>query len=248
MSPHDATRGFDQAAEEYERGRPSFPEDAVAALADECRVRASSTVIELGAGTGKFTRQLWRRSAKWIAVEPMAGMRAILEETIPEIDIYEGTAESIPLPDASCDVVLAAQCFHWFRGVEALGEIHRILRPQGRLGLIWNVRDDETSWVAELTTMLEQYRGTTPSYASMDWRRSFTTSTLFTHLNERAFPFAQNMDVDMLVDRVASISFVALLPDEEKQDLFERVKALVADHATFFDMPYVTDIYWCTRR
>lgn len=248
MARHDAAHGFDVAADEYERGRPSYPEAALDCLADECRIRPSSTVVELGAGTGKLTKQLWRRAAKWIAVEPSGPMRTILEETLPQVDAVDGTAESIPLPDSSCDVVVVAQAFHWFRGVEALAEIKRVLRPQGKLGLIWNVRDDEEPWVAELSRILSEHEGSAPRYARMDWRRVFTTTTLFTPLNDRSFPYRQEMDADGLVDRVTSISFIALLPEDEKAAVVDRVRALVADKPGYFDLPYLTDVYWCTRR
>ena len=246
---HDATRGYDQAADEYERGRPSYPAAAVGCLADECRIRPSSTVLELGAGTGKLTRQMWRRAAKWIAVEPSAPMRAILEETIPEVEAVDGTAESIPLPDSSCDAVVVAQSFHWFRGAEALAEIKRVLRPQGKLGLVWNVRDEEAEpWVADLTALLDEHRGATPSYSSMAWRRPFTTTTLFTALNDRSFAYEQEMDLDGLADRISSISFVALLPDDERAALVERAKEIAGNRTGFFTLPYRTDVYWCTRR
>ena len=249
MAPHEATAGFDLAVEEYERGRPSYPAEAVDLLTEECRIRPSAAVVELGAGTGKLTRLLHRRAGPWIAVEPSAPMRALLAEAVPGINVVDGYAESIPLPDSSADTVVVAQAFHWFRPSESLAEIHRVLRTGGRLGLVWNRRDLEAAeWLVALQRIIERYRGDAPSYLDGAWHRPFQTTTLFTKLQRRTVPYEQGMDADLLVDRVLSISFIARLGEDEKARVADEVRAVVAGEEAFFTVPHLTDVFWCARR
>ncbi|WP_439814784.1 class I SAM-dependent methyltransferase [Zavarzinia sp. CC-PAN008] len=138
----EAARGFQQGAEAYARGRPGYPAEADVWLTCDLGLGPGSTVVELGAGTGKFTTRLVATGATVIAVEPVAAMRAQLAASAPAARILDGTAEAIPLPDASANVVVCAQSFHWFATPVAVAEIARVLKPGGQLGLIWNTRDD----------------------------------------------------------------------------------------------------------
>ena len=99
-------------------------------------------MLDLGAGTGKLTRVLAARYAHVIAVEPLDGMRGILERVVPDVEALPGSAERIPLDDASVDAVFAAQAFHWFDHDRAIPEIARVLRPGGVLALVWNGPDE----------------------------------------------------------------------------------------------------------
>src|SRR5262245_26378453 len=130
----EQARSFDRAAEEYERGRPSWPPEVL----DLLPVADDATVLDLGAGTGKLTRVLAARYAHVIALEPLAQMRAILEQRVPEAESLPGIAEAIPLGDASVDGVFTGQAFHWFANDVALAEIARVLRPGGVLARMWN--------------------------------------------------------------------------------------------------------------
>ena len=137
-----ASIGFKRAADAYERGRPEYPAAAVEHLVKTLDIARGSRVVELGAGTGKFTRTLVPTGAEILAVEPVDAMRQKLSELLPGVKMVDGAAEAIPLADASADAVVVAQAFHWFDGERALAEIHRVLKAGGGLGLIWNVRDD----------------------------------------------------------------------------------------------------------
>ena len=138
---------FASVADAYERGRPEYPGDAVRWLVGD----EPADVVDLGAGTGKLTRGLVAFGHRVTAVEPLAEMLEHLRRAVPEARALAGSGEEIPLVDASADVVVCAQAFHWFDHVVALGEIARVLRPGGRLALVWNTRDDGEAWVAELS-------------------------------------------------------------------------------------------------
>lgn len=146
---HDiAAQGYAAADEDYERARPSYPTRAVELLLAELGIAPESTVLDLGAGTGKFTRLLRPTGATLLALEPVSAMRRHLADAVPEARVLDGTAESIPLPDGSVDAIVAATAFHWFKGDDALEEIARVLRPGGGLGLVWNNPDEDADWVA----------------------------------------------------------------------------------------------------
>jgi len=245
-----AALGFQASADAYERGRPGFPEDAIDALSRECGIAPGRRVVDLAAGTGKLTRQLARFGSDLVAVEPVEGMRRVFAEQLPAIPVLAGTAESLPFPDASVDVVVASQAFHWFDPVAAPREIHRALRPGGSLGLVWNDRDDATPWVARLTELMEPYRGDTPSYRSVQWRRGIDQSDLFTPLRELRFRYDQEMTVEGLVDRVMSVSFMAALAEDERRVAEARLRELAAADPALagretFPLPYRTDVFIC---
>lgn len=248
MAVHDlAARGFDLAGTAYERGRPSYPREAVELLAAELEIRPARDVLDLAAGTGKLTRLLTPTGARLVAVEPVAGMRRILEEALPGLRILDGTAEAIPLPDASVDTVVVGQAFHWFDGPTALAEIARVLRPGGGLGLIWNLRAESTPWVAELAALIDQHAGAAPRYHDMTWRRAFEFTPYFGPLRERHLICEQVGTVSAQRDRAASISFVACLPDPEREAFLNEVEALLvrnADAGGHLVMPHRTDVFW----
>jgi SAM-dependent methyltransferase len=242
-----AARGFGNAAAAYERGRPSYPDDAVAYLAAELGLGPAARVLDLAAGTGKLTRLLAEGGADVVAVEPVAAMRAVLADAVPGIRVLEGTAESIPLPAESIDAVTVAQAFHWFDAGAALAEIHRVLRRGGGLGLIWNVMDVGVEWVAVLRELVHAMRGSEPQYGRTPWRDAFASSGLFTPLTERTFRVVHELDEDGLVDRVTSTSYVAALPDAERQRLIGQVRTLAADVPRPIRLPYRTDVFCCRR-
>ncbi|MGH3020073.1 MAG: class I SAM-dependent methyltransferase [Gaiellaceae bacterium] len=245
-----AARGFAQAAGAYERGRPGYPPAAVERLCDVLGVAPGRAVLDLAAGTGKLTRLLVATGAELVAVEPVEQMRAALSRALPEVTALAGTAEDIPLPDDSADAVVAGSAFHWFRGDEALAEIHRVLRPAGRLALLWNVRDESVRWVAELTAIMEPHRGAAPRYRSGAWRDAFARTALFSPLRHEEFRHVHRLEPEAVVARVASVSFVAALTESDRAAVLARVRALLArDPATrgreVVELRYRTDVWWC---
>jgi SAM-dependent methyltransferase len=248
-----AARGFARATEAYERGRPGYPPTAVSFLCAELGIGPGRRILDLAAGTGKLTRLLAPSGAELVAVEPVDEMRAALAAAVPGASALAGTAESLPLADDSVDAVVAGSAFHWFRGDEALAEIHRVLRPKGRLGLLWNVRDESVPWVAELTAIMEPHRGGTPGYRSGAWREAFERTQLFSPLEHAEFHHVHALEPTAVEARVASVSFVAALPDDDRARLLARVRELLATDRTTrgrdaVELPYRTDVFWCAAR
>jgi SAM-dependent methyltransferase len=243
-----AARGFDRAGDAYERGRPGYPADAVEFLVSALGISPGTRVLDLAAGTGKLTRQLVPTGADLVAVEPVAGMRSKFAEVVPSVPVLEGTAEQIPLASGSLDAVLCAQAFHWFDAERAQREIHRVLRPGGGLGMIWNVRDEVVEWERRLSELVRGHESDAPRRHWGRWREPFDEAVLFTALEERQFPHRQEGDVETMLARVGSISFVAALADEERAAFLEEVRKLVEPAGSPLVMHYRTEVYLCRRR
>ena len=175
-----AAKGFGHGADTYVRGRPDFPAAALDWLRDDLGLRGGKTAVDLGAGTGKFTRLLVETGATVIAVDPVAAMLDRLKRDLPGVTALQAQAQHIPLPDAVADAVVCAQSFHWFATAESLAEIRRVLKPGGALGLIWNVRDPSVDWVARLTRIMAPYEGDAPRYDLGEWRAAFPVRRLWT--------------------------------------------------------------------
>ncbi|KAF0689285.1 Aste57867_19264 [Aphanomyces stellatus] len=241
----------------YDKARPSFPVEALAHLIPSSLDRTSSHVLEIGSGTGKFTALLASvfDGDRLTTVEPVAGMRAAFAANFPAIPCVDGTAEHLPLADASHDAIYLAQTFHWCDNVEALTEMARVLRPRGVLGLVWNMEDDRTPWVAALRAIYQRFDGVAPQYRSGKWEAIFRDQTIFDyplqHVQiERHVPVD---GIDQIWHRVLSKSYVQSLSTDAIEDLKAEVYAIL-DTATFdrdadgkILYPYVTDAYVTTK-
>lgn len=242
-----ASAGFGKLAATYERGRPSYPDAAIELLAGELGIGPGRRVLDLAAGTGKLTRLLVELGADVVAVEPVDGMRAELVANVAGIEVLDGLAEAIPLADESVDVVVVGQAFHWFDAPVALAEMARVLRPGGGVGLVWNERDESVPWVSELSEIIH-WNTSKPYDTEIDWCATLDRSERFTTARQAEFSYVQMLDVDTLVERVASTSYLAALTDVARAPYEERVRALVADFSSPFALPYDTYVYWCTKR
>ncbi len=240
-----ASRGFDREAQAYECGRPEYPPQAIAWLVERLELGPGRAVLDVGAGTGKLCRALEPSGAEVIAVEPVAGMREILTQQSPSLRVLDATAEALPLAAASVDAVVAGQAFHWFDGPVALREFHRVLRPAGRLALIWNRRDNDQALQRRIEAIVAPYRRDTPSHSG-HWRRAFEGDAPFEAEAEFAVPFVQELDGEQLLARVVSTSFIAALPDRERRAVEERVRALAALEP--LELRYVSEVSLFARR
>jgi ubiquinone/menaquinone biosynthesis C-methylase UbiE len=233
-----AEAGFSTAAEVYERARPGYPDEAVAWVAERLGIGPGRDVLDLAAGTGKLTRQLVPFGARIVAVEPIDAMRAELERAVPGIRAVSGTAEAIPLPDASVDAVTCAQAFHWFRPDEAVREIRRVLRPGGGLALLWNGRDLDDPKHAHVDELLAPHRDEFPS-GEEHWR------AVLGRLEHRTWRYSQSLTLAEYVDRVASTSFVGAMPFAQRREFLADVRAALSGYGEPLDLRYLTDVYVC---
>ncbi len=227
---------FGLVADAYERGRPGYPEDAVRWLVGG----EPLDVVDLGAGTGKLTRSLVALGHRVTAIEPLTQMLEHIPETAPGAFAILGDAEVIPLPDAYADVVTAAQAFHWFDHAVALPEIARVLRPRGRLALVWNTRDDRDAWVAKLSATIGS-----ESLDDGDVDAPIDASGLFGPVERATFAWTQRLDRATLRDLVLSRSYCASMPTGEQEEVLAEVVRLFDEHASGgeIELPYVTECY-----
>ena len=232
---------FAEVAGAYERGRPGYPDEAVRWLVG----LDPRDVVDLGAGTGKLTRALVGLGHRVTAVEPLDEMRAELELALPDVHAVAGRAESMPLPDSSADAVTSAQAFHWFDHDDALPEIGRVLRPSGRLALVWNSRDDRDPWMARLSAIIGN-----ESIEESDVVPILDASGLFGPVETAQFSFQQALDRDGLLDLVLSRSYLAKLPPPDRQPVLDAVGSLYDETATpdGVRLAYVTECFRAERR
>jgi SAM-dependent methyltransferase len=232
---------FGTVAGEYQRARPGYPDEAVTWLAERLGIGPGRDVLDLAAGTGKFTRQIADLGAHVVAVEPLDAMRAELEGVVPGVEALAGAAEAIPLTDGSVDAVTCAQAFHWFDADSALREMWRVLRPGGGVGLIWNLRDESDAFQTELSAIVGE--------SDRDWdlegffAESVARSGLFGAVDRMSCPHEQLLPRAQLVERVASMSTVAVLDDLDQARVFSRVKAFAEAAADPIRLVYMTEAF-----
>lgn len=247
-----AAGGFSQAADAYARGRPDYPPEVAGWLRGDLDLGPGRTVVDLGAGTGKFTPLLLATGAAVVAVEPVAQMLEKLAAALPDAEARAGTAEAIPLPDGAADAVVCAQAFHWFANPAALAEIRRVLKPGGRLGLIWNVRDSRLGWMARIDAIQRPYEGDTPRFHNGQWRTLFPAPG-FGPLHERHYRHGHTgAPEDVILNRIRSVSFIAALPPGERARVDAQLRALIASTPELrgrevVTVPYETAAYWTVK-
>jgi len=238
-----AATGFARAAEEYERARPGYAAGAVAWVVERCRLEPGTTVVDVGAGTGKWTRLLAATGVRVVAVEPVAEMRELLARHVPGAVVLEGRAESLPVADGSARAVTAAQAFHWF-APQAPAELARVLEPGGSVALVWNVRDQTDSLQARLQAVHDRERP--PEDRFFDgWKGRL--GPRFGTVDERSFRHVHRLARDDLVTRTASISFVAAAPPAERARILDEIRAIARDLPDEVELPYVTTVYVADR-
>lgn len=248
-----ASTGFSRAADAYERSRPSYAQAAITSLADDLRAgpdlrgRGRCRILDLAAGTGKLTRLLLPLGDV-VAVEPVAEMRAHVAGLVPAAG---ATAELLPFRDHSLDAVTVGQAFHWFDASAALAEISRVLRPGGVLALLWNDRDDRVPWVREITNAIHARDPGTTYDKDIDWPAVIAASSdAFTKVEVTRHEHDHPMDVELVVDRAMSTSYVAAAADDVRSALAGEVRSILAANGIegAFPFPHVTVAYVCRRR
>lgn len=171
-----AASGFRAVAEDYETGRPTYADVSIDRIFTHLELSSSSRVLDLAAGTGQLSRLFRSRVGSVIAVESVHGMREQIKTTAPGVTVLDGTAESIPLPDADVDAVVVGEAFHWFETATATSEIARVLKPNGGLALLWNTPTwtvDTTPWLQDLRRILSHHKKSAGEYPAGDtWQKT----------------------------------------------------------------------------
>jgi len=262
-----ARKGFDSQVDSYETNRPGYAPHAVQWLLKTADLlKPGKNVIEIGSGTGKFTKEFLRFSSSChlSAVEPVKGMREKLKETLStcqpghQVEIVDAIASDLPVKSGSTDAIICAQAFHWFANAETLKEFYRVLTPiTGKLALIWNLEDGETRWVHRLRELYQSYEEGAPQYHRMEWKKVFSETDYFKDKEEYQYKtFTPNVNRDAVWGRILSKSYIAKRTPEEQSVIKEKVLNILAeeipetvdnpDHR--FDFPHSVDVVVYTRQ
>ena len=242
-TPESRRLSFGDTAPDYDRFRPGYPADAVRWVVGPAPLR----VVDLGAGTGLLAEVVAGLGHQVTAVEPDSAMRRQLAERAgATVTVVGGSAEDIPLDDGAADAIVVGQAFHWFDLELALPEMARVLADKGRLGVLWNVRDDDVDWVEQISAMVGRYD-------ARSGNRDADVPAIapaFTDVQRAEFRHEQPMDPDALVGLVSTFSYVALSPDRDA--VLAQVRALASEHPDLagrrrFGLPYETVVYRATK-
>ncbi|KQW47111.1 methyltransferase type 11 [Nocardioides sp. Root1257] len=232
----DPARSFGSVADAYDRGRPGYPAEAATWLVGDEPV----TVLEIGAGTGKLTEALVAVGHDVHATDPDDAMLARLRARLPDVPTSVASAEELPAADGSYDVVVAGQAFHWFDLDRALPEIARVLRPGGRLALVWNQRDEQIPWVRKLGRVIgtqEHLRDAGP----------LVESAYFDDVEEESFRHWQLIDRDSVQDLALSRSNLAVMDEPAREAKLAEVLALYDDYGRGMDGMQLPYLAFCFR-
>ncbi|KAI0079913.1 S-adenosyl-L-methionine-dependent methyltransferase [Panus rudis PR-1116 ss-1] len=236
-----AQQGFGDGTNElYDRARPSYQPLALSHIRKAVRGSAPLNVLELGAGTGIFTRALlahpeWTQSIRQLkAIEPSEGMRKVFSDTVKDerVSVADGTFEKTGVEDGWADLVVVAQAFHWCPDYDkAAQEFARVLKPNGIVTLIWNLEDrDAAPWVAQLRDRVESHEQGTPQFRLMLWRAVFSTESyqrLFEPQEEVTWETPIPGTRQIAIDRACSKSYIAVLPPDEKEKVKKDVGEII---------------------
>jgi SAM-dependent methyltransferase len=235
---------FGAVAAGYAAHRPDYPAGAVTFLVGERPRR----VLDLGAGTGLLTGALLAAGHEVVAVDPAEPMLDELRARYPQVAMHVGEAEALPLPDDSVDAVVAGQAAHWFDPEPAAVQLRRVLRPGGVVGLVWNTRDEEVSWVAALGRALAaEARGHEADRSVVE---AFARA-LDARVEHHRSGIVQRLSPEQVVAGIATRSYVATMDDARRARFLAEVRAVLDTHPDtrgrdLVDLPYRTDAYRLT--
>lgn len=239
--------GFAHASGHYARARPAYAREAVGSLVE---VIPPGAVLDVGAGTGILTGQLRRAGRQTVAVEPLAEMLDHFARALPRVAAVGALGESLPFRGSVFSGLTIAQAFHWMDHLGVLAEARRVLQPGGVLALVWNVRDESVPWVAELTDLIEARSGGRPysERSGPAWEQVVGESGSFTHVSTERYANPVASSSELVVQRVRSTSFVALMDPAARESLIDEVRGVlarsdqVADREQF-DYPHHTVVH-----
>jgi SAM-dependent methyltransferase len=238
MTLHPLAQQFASVARTYERGRPDYPPSVVDALMRELRLSTGAPVLDLGAGTGKLSRALLAGGLDIVAVEPLQELREVLVQKLGLERVRAGLAEEIPLHDGAVQAVTVADAFHWFDQRRALAEMRRVLRPPAGLAILMTLPDwSGASWAHELGELVVSSRPEHPHFDGPSWRDVVRDAGGWTEPREVTVTASRPTDPERIVDHLASMSWVAGMPEAERSATIEWMRALIAGGHAPPEMP-----------
>ncbi len=253
---------FGGVAAHYERYRPGPPAEAV----DWILPTGARTVVDLGAGTGGLTRVLVGRVDEVVAIEPDDRMRAVLADAVPEARALAGRGESIPLPDASVDAVVASSSWHWMDLVPTLKEVGRVLVPGGTLGVVWSGPDRDSALLEQAQALLG---GDGTSGLGDDAEAALANAVNdpgapaqvleipdgvpFDQPELTAITWDVDLTADDLIGLLGTFSWVILMDEDARTRLFETARrflrdSMAVDGASTIEVPYRAEVWRARRR
>jgi SAM-dependent methyltransferase len=235
------SRSFENVAEEYERHRPDYPEEALRWTTQQLELDGPARVLDIGAGTGKLTRGLVALGFEVVAVEPGPPMVEQLRAAMPEVEAHVAPAEALPLQEASVDAAFAGQAFHWFDRERAVPELHRVIRPGGGLALLWNWWDERDPLQRELGGLVG-YAGHQP-YRDDE----LPAEPWFRELGRTVVETAPESSPDSLVAYLATSSMFLTMDADERDRLLAEVRAIASRYGEWFPLPKLTYVFAFAR-
>ena len=238
MNPQER---FSDRAEDYAKYRPSYPSEAIDGILEGLGRAEGLIAADIGAGTGISSRLLADRGVKVIAIEPNAAMRKAATSH-PLVEFRNGDAENSKLEENSVDLITCFQAFHWFNPEPTLREFARILKPKGRLAVVWNDRDRSDEFTAEYTHLTQ-----TVATIQSDWRteRFLRQTPSFSEVTQLTFPYQQSLDRKGLVGRAMSTSYIPKTGklSHEFRDRLNRLYEEYCDEQNLVYLKYNTNVY-----
>ena len=249
--PGDSTQRFSNRVDYYVRSRPGYPPEVLQTLQEYAGLRPGAAVADLGSGTGISSELLLRAGCRVFAVEPNAAMREAAEARLNQFANFssiDATAEHTGLPEASIDLVLAAQAFHWFDPPRVRAEFDRIVRPGGFVALVWNLRlIDTTPFLRDYEALLQEF-GTDYQEVSHGQGDSGKVEDFFAPrpVTRKVFANSQLLDLPGLRDRLLSSSYAPAPGTSQHEPMLDRLGKIFAAHATagVVELQYETSLSW----
>ncbi|MGB5961737.1 MAG: class I SAM-dependent methyltransferase [Coleofasciculaceae cyanobacterium] len=198
---------FSERATAYAKYRPSYPEEAIAIILEGLGNSTQIVAADIGAGTGISSRLLAQHGIRVIAIEPNLKMS---EVATPHhlVEFHNSTAENTNLSDACVDLVTCFQAFHWFNPEPTLQELQRILKPSGRLAVVWNNRDQDDEFTQNYTQLVKIASNQHPAESRLESISPLLFSNLFTQVHCHTFNYRQALNLEGLIGRVQSVSYI----------------------------------------
>ncbi|MBP0016031.1 MAG: class I SAM-dependent methyltransferase [Cyanobacteria bacterium SBLK] len=240
MNPRER---FSNRVEDYVKYRPSYPSEAIDRLLDGLN-EEGLIAADIGAGTGISSRLLGDRGIRVLAIEPNPSMR-LAAASHPFVEFRQGSAEKTELPNESMDLVTCFQSFHWFAPEPTLQEFWRILKPKGRLAVVWNDRDREDEFTRNYTHLVQVASDRHPAESCLQAISPLENSSLFSGVRSSCFSYRQSLDEVGLIGRAMSVSYIPKTGAKAERFItgLKELYAQFCDERGLIDLVYKTNVY-----